>query len=68
MDNIISFQRKARELGKSLCEHIHITIDDNLICECSDCGEQINPAKWILNQAKKESSVVTNIKLRDSKR
>ena len=55
MDNVISFQFKRRELGKGICEHNHITIDDNMIVECTDCGDYINPAQYIYSMARKES-------------
>ena len=56
MSNIISFELKKKEYKG--CQHINVLIDEQLeFIECSECGERLNPIKYLANLAREEKSV-----------
>lgn len=57
---IISFELKKKQYAG--CQHINVLVDEDLaFIECSECGEKLDPIKYLAGLAKEERSIEYNI-------
>lgn len=66
---IISFELKKKQYTG--CQHINVLIDEDLAyIECSECGEKIDPLRYLVGLAKEERSIeykITSLRKQETK-